>query len=250
MKKKLVKYVKISYLIQTLTLLSYSNFTMAQPIPLNKLIGQFDEKIDSNFVALDSTILPVNKKGMYLQKEPTQQLIKAYQAFKKEHPDIPFIIVSATRNYTYQNSIWQRKWGNLSDKLNDPQQIADEILKYSSMPGTSRHHWGTDIDITSVSSEYFQNDKKGIILYKWLQDNLPKYGFCQAFNEGRHGGYQPEEWHWSYKPIASQYIKQYKAILENEPNIITQVLNFIGHDKIDLERLIKEYVLTVNIECY
>lgn len=250
MKKKLVKYVKISYLIQTLTLLLYSNFTMAQPIPLNKLIGQFDEKIDTNFVALDSTILPVNKKGMYLQKEPTQQLIKAYKDFKKEHPDIPFIIVSATRNYTYQNSIWQRKWGNLSDKLNDPQQIADEILKYSSMPGTSRHHWGTDIDITSVSSEYFQNDKKGIILYKWLQDNLPKYGFCQAFNEGRHGGYQPEEWHWSYKPIASQYIKQYKAILENEPNIITQVLNFIGHDKIDLERLIKEYVLTVNTECY
>lgn len=234
----------------TLTLLLCSTFTMAQQIPLNKLLGQFDEKKDSDFVALDSTVLPVNKKGMFLQKEPTEQLIKAYQDFKKTHPDIPFIVVSATRNYDYQNGIWQRKWNVLSTKLNQPQQIAEEILKYSSMPGTSRHHWGTDIDITSVSSEFFKNDKKGKILYQWLQTNMPKYGFCQAFNEGRKGGYQPEEWHWSYRPIASQYIAQYKSILDNDPTQITHLLSFTGHDKISLENLVKEYVLTVNSECY
>ncbi|MCX8601688.1 MULTISPECIES: M15 family metallopeptidase [unclassified Gilliamella] len=247
-KARVIKIIFTS--LSTLTPLLYTTFTMAQTIPLNKLIGQFDEKQDSNFVALDSTILPVNKKGMYLQKEPTEQLIKAYNDFKAAHPDIPFIVVSATRNYTYQNGIWQRKWDALAKKINDPQKIAQEILKFSSMPGTSRHHWGTDIDITSVSSDYFKNDKKGIILYKWLQDNLAKYGFCQAFNEGRKGGYQPEEWHWSYKPIASQYIAQYKATLETNPQSIMQSLNFIGHDKIELQRLIKEYVLTVNQDCY
>lgn len=118
------------------------------------------------------------------------------------------------------------------------------------MPGTSRHHWGTDIDITSVSSDYFRNDKKGIILYQWLQDNLPKYGFCQPFNEGRNGGYLPEEWHWSYKPIASQYIAQYKAQLEKDPQLIIQALNFTGHDQINLEDLVKQYVLMVNADCY
>ncbi|MFQ1017676.1 M15 family metallopeptidase [Gilliamella sp. BG7] len=248
--KKSTILKKIGGLTLNLSLLLFPNFTMAQQITLNKLIGQFDEKKDNGFIALDSTILPVNKKGMYLQKEPTEQLIKAYNDFQKVHPDIPFIIVSATRNYTYQNGIWQRKWDTLSTKINDPEKIAEEILKFSSMPGTSRHHWGTDIDITSVSSTYFKDDKKGIILYKWLQKNLSKYGFCQAFNEGRKGGYQPEEWHWSYKPIASQYIDQYKTILKSEPEVIIKALSFIGHDKISLESLVKEYVLTVNPDCY
>jgi zinc D-Ala-D-Ala carboxypeptidase len=250
MKKRSAKLKKKFKLTQMLTLLLCSTTAMAQTIPLTKLLGQFDEKKDDNFISLDSTVLEVNKKGMYLQKEATQQLIKAYHDFRKSYPNIPFIVVSATRNYVYQNSIWQRKWNALLPKLSDPQKIAKEILQYSSMPGTSRHHWGTDIDITSVSSEYFQYDPKGIILYKWLQENMPKYGFCQAFNEGRKGGYQPEEWHWSYKPIASQYIAEYKAILEHYPNTITQVLDFIGHDKIELEKLVKEYVLTVNNDCY
>lgn len=250
MKRKPTKLKIFFILIQTVTLLFYSSFTMAQTIPLNKLIGQFDEKKDSDFIALDSTELLVNKKGMYLQKEATEQLIKAFKDFRSTHPNIPFIVVSATRNYTYQNGIWQRKWDALSAKLNDPQKIAEEILKYSSMPGTSRHHWGSDVDITSVSSKYFRNDKKGIILYKWLQENLPKYGFCQAFNAGRKGGYQLEEWHWSYKPIASQYIAQYKAILESDPNTIMKMLKFTGHNKIKLESLVKEYVLTVNDDCY
>ncbi|OCG10232.1 hypothetical protein A9G13_00385 [Gilliamella sp. wkB178] len=248
--KKSIRLKTVFNLTQTLILLLCSTFAMAQSIPLNKLTGQFDEKKDDNFIALDSTELPVNKKGMYLQKQPAQQLIKAYRDFKKAHPDIPFIVVSATRNYQYQNGIWQRKWDALTAKINDPQQIAEEILKFSSMPGTSRHHWGTDIDITSVSSEYFHNDSKGIILYKWLQENLPKYGFCRPFNEGRTGGYLPEEWHWSYKPISSQYIAQYKALLESDANTIMQTLNFVGHDKIKLENLIKEYVLTVNTDCY
>ena len=250
MMKKIITLKTVTHFSSTLTLLLCSTFAMAQSIPLNKLTGQFDEKKDSNYIALDSTILPVNKKGMYLQKEPTEQLIKAYNDFKKSYPNIPFIVVSATRNYTYQNGIWQRKWDALVPKLNNPQKIAEQILKLSSMPGTSRHHWGTDIDITSVSSEYFKNDKQGIILYKWLRENLPKYGFCQPFNEGRKGGYLPEEWHWSYKPIAKQYIAEYKAILDSNPQMIMQNLNFTGYDKITLENLVKEYVLTVNPDCY
>ncbi|NUF27992.1 D-alanyl-D-alanine carboxypeptidase [Gilliamella bombicola] len=250
MKGKSTKLKTILCLIQSLTLLLCSTATMAQTISLNKLTGQFDEKKDKDFITLDSTELPVNKKGMYLQKEAAEQLVKAFKDFKKEYPNIPFIVVSATRNYTYQSGIWQRKWDALSAKFNDPQKIAEEILKYSSMPGTSRHHWGTDVDITSVSSEYFRNDPKGIILYKWLQANLPKYGFCQAFNNGRSGGYQLEEWHWSYQPISSQYIAQYKAILERDPDAIMRILNFTGHDKIKLESLVKEYVLTVNADCY
>lgn len=232
-----------------LILLGFSMSSIASTIPLEKLIGKLDEKQDATFVALDSTQLPVNKKGMYLQKEPTKQLVKAYQAFKKAHPDIPFVIVSAMRNYQYQNGIWQRKWNALFPKLNHAQKTAENILQYSSMPGTSRHHWGTDVDITSLSSEYFQHDKKGKILYQWLQENMPKYGFCQPYTEGRKGGYLPEEWHWSYKPIAKQYLTHYQDLLNHNEQAIIQQLTFAGHDNIKLVDLVNEYVLTINSEC-
>lgn len=237
---------KYSLLILTILPL----ITMANKISIEKLIGQFNEKVDPQYIALDKTELPVNKPGMYLQKEPTEQLIKAYQDFKKQYPNIPFIIVSATRNYNYQNGIWQRKWDTLFPKLNDSQNTAKEILKYSSMPGSSRHHWGTDVDITSVSSDYFKNTKQGKILYQWLQANMLKYGFCQPFSEGRSGGYYPEEWHWSYKPIAKNYLHQYKTTLEeNEQTILTK-LNFAGYNKIKLKQLLTEYVFDVSQDCY
>lgn len=234
-----------------LLILIFTTFTsMADSLSLNKLIGQFDEKKDADFISLDSTILPVNKSGMYLQKEVTQQLIKAYQDFKKVNPNIPFIIVSATRNYDYQNRIWQNKWNTIFAKLKNEQKTAEEILKYSSMPGTSRHHWGTDVDITSVSNEYFKSNPQGKILYQWLQDNMPKYGFCQPFNNGRKGGYLPEEWHWSYHPISKNYLAKYKDIFDKDSQLIINKLNFVGHNKIQLKEFIKEYVFDINSECY
>ncbi|QIQ20529.1 M15 family metallopeptidase [Zophobihabitans entericus] len=238
------------YILTLLLTISFYSMSTQQVIQLDELIGQFNEKSHPNYVALDSTILPVNKTGMYLQKEPLNKLIEAYHAFKAAHPNIPFVIVSATRNYTYQNGIWQRKWNSLYPKYNNATQTAADILQYSSMPGSSRHHWGTDVDITSVSSSYFQQDPKGKILYQWLVENMPKYGFCQAFNEGRDAGYLPEEWHWSYRPIAKQYIARYKYLLETQPEVIINKLNFAGHKELDLKTLLGQYVLSVNTDCY
>lgn len=246
--KLLIRILILTMMINSTAVLAQSNTPIT--IPLNELIGQYNEKTHSNFIALDSTILPVNKTGMYLQKEPTKQLILAYQAFKKHHPTIPFVIVSATRNYTYQNGIWQRKWQNLFPKYKDSMQTANAILQYSSMPGTSRHHWGTDVDITSLSSDYFRKNAQGKILYAWLLENMPKFGFCQAFTEGRNSGYQPEEWHWSYQPIAKQYIHQYKEIMEQQPETIINKLTFAGHDNLTMKQIIEEYVYSVNAECY
>src|SRR5690625_6663701 len=71
---------------------------------------------------------------------------------------IVFQIRSATRNFEYQKSIWERKWNGespiengeiLPETTSDPVERALKILRYSSMPGSSRHHWGTDIDLRS-----------------------------------------------------------------------------------------------------
>ena len=50
------------------------------------------------------------------------------------------------------------------------------------MPATSRHHWGTDMDINSVEDDYFK-DGKGKKVYRWLVENASKYGFCQVYSD-------------------------------------------------------------------
>ena len=64
-----------------------------------------------------------------------------------------------------------------------PEQIINLILEYSSAPGTSRHHWGTDMDINALQNDYFSNKGNGAFLYEWLQKNAAKFGFCQPYNK-------------------------------------------------------------------
>lgn len=242
-----MKRIKLSWLFM---LLFGSHWAIAKTdIPLNELLGQFDEKTHPEFVALDKTELPVNKPGMYLRKVVADKLIAAYQDFKHDHPDIPFIVVSATRNYDYQNGIWQRKWKSIYPSTHDSRKTAKTILKYSSMPGTSRHHWGTDVDITQVESRYFHRDPKGKILFAWLNNNMPKYGFCRSYTEGRAGGYNNEEWHWSYKQLSKPYLARYRWYMKHQPDHVLSKLTFAGYDKLNVQAIITEYVFTINPEC-
>ena len=80
------------------------------------------------------------------------------------------------------------------------------------MPTTSRHHWGTDIDLNSLSNSYFEQGK-GKKEYEWLIENANKYGFYQVYTSKENGrtGYNLEKWHWSYLPLASEYLKFYNA---------------------------------------
>ena len=61
----------------------------------------------------------------------------------------------------------------------DSLKAAKTILLYSSMPTTSRHHWGTDMDINSLENSYFASGQ-GLKEYTWLKKNAAKFGFCQV----------------------------------------------------------------------
>lgn len=121
-------------------------------------------------------------------------------------------ILSSFRNFAHQKSIWEAKFTG-SRKMREPiqgkspEQIISLILEYSSAPGTSRHHWGTDFDINSLENSYFNKGGKGEALYLWMATNAHKFGFCQPYTDikERNGlGYQEEKWHWSYRPISSE----------------------------------------------
>ncbi|MBU3713593.1 MAG: D-alanyl-D-alanine carboxypeptidase family protein, partial [Ferruginibacter sp.] len=95
----------------------------------------------------------LSNRDIYIQKVVLAQFIKMYDAAKEDN--VSLVIVSGTRNFEEQKNIWDRKWEIQSRASNDSVKIAQNILTYSSMPSTSRHHWGTDIDINSVSPGYF-----------------------------------------------------------------------------------------------
>uniref|UniRef100_UPI0035656002 M15 family metallopeptidase n=1 Tax=Fodinibius sp. TaxID=1872440 RepID=UPI0035656002 len=111
--------------------------------------------------------------------------------------------------------IWERKWNNSTAESDLDKAL--EILEYSSMPMTSRHHWGTDIDLNDLNNSYFESGQ-GRKEYEWLRAHANDFGFYQPYTDkslnGR-TGYNEEKWHWSYLPLASQYLKFYNRNISN-----------------------------------
>lgn len=153
------------------------------------------------------------KRGEYSLLKPTYSAFdKMAAAARKE--GVTLKIVSAYRSFNRQKGIWERKWNDPSRSKMTAKARALDILKYSSMPSTSRHHWGTDFDLNSVNPAYFET-AAGKKIYDWLVKNAPKYGFFQPYTEGRTKGYATEKWHWSYAPISDRYEKKYIETIKN-----------------------------------
>jgi zinc D-Ala-D-Ala carboxypeptidase len=175
------------------------------------LLGKVTYEENPDFEIIESQ--HTTKENIYLRKEAYAAYKLMYAAAKEA--GIELTILSASRNFEHQKRIWERKWNNLLDKKKIHShkvrlQTAKQILQFSSMPGTSRHHWGTDIDLVSLEPEFFAT-KRGVEIYIWLTENAPKFGFCQTY-QGRNSsrsGYEDEPWHWSYLPIASNFFRQY-----------------------------------------
>ena len=167
------------------------------------VLGKFNYRTHSDFIKVETIH---SSKTLYLNKEVYTAFVNMFEAAKNDGIDLK--IISGTRNFDEQKVIWERKWKTYNS-LN-PNERALKILTYSSMPTTSRHHWGTDIDLNSLSNSYFSSGK-GQTEYNWLAKNAETYGFYQPYTEKDHGrtGYNLEMWHWSYLPLASKYLKYY-----------------------------------------
>lgn len=151
--------------------------------------------------------------NQYVLRDVCNAFIKMYDAAKKD--GVNLVVVSGYRSYDRQKQIWDRKWNAANLRGATDKQKVLKILEYSSIPGTSRHHWGTDIDINSVESAYF-DQPAGKKVYKWLEANARKFGFFQPYTAGRSKGYSEEKWHWSYAPLSHGYLKKYLLLVDND----------------------------------
>ncbi len=113
------------------------------------ILGKYNLKTDKHFITVQSIHA---SKSMYLNKVAYEQFKKMYNAAKKDGVNLK--IISGTRNFYAQKAIWNRKWQKY--EALSPKDRALKILEYSSMPGTSRHHWGTDIDLNNLNNSFFE----------------------------------------------------------------------------------------------
>jgi D-alanyl-D-alanine carboxypeptidase len=176
-------------------------------------------------VGLDSSALCPVGSGHFLTSKTAHAFQQMAQAAQNE--GIPIAIASSYRSFDRQSLIWNRKFrgeapvfDSNSIAINNWHQLSDEariffILRWSALPGASRHHWGTDLDIYApsllppgqklqlISSEY---DEKGYfgILTQWLDEHMHEFGFFRPYATDQ-GGVAPEPWHISYYEEAVQF---------------------------------------------
>lgn len=214
------------------------------------LMGKFDPAKHPDFILIPTAY--ANREGMYLRKDAFEAYKKMHAAAKADGVDL--VIISATRPFNYQKGIWEAKWNgsklvdgkDLSKTMPDSKTRALKILEYSSMPGTSRHHWGTDFDLNDLEDEYFQSGA-GKKVYEWLSAHAAEYGFCQVYTPKgpeRPHGYNEEKWHWSYVPVARQLTDFAAQHLKDE-----MIMGFQGAEAAKAIGVVEKYVLGVNPAC-
>ena len=214
------------------------------------LLGKFEPAQKKDFVKIDSKY--TENCRLYLRKETYVAFIRMHDAALQS--GIKLIIISATRNFNSQKYIWEGKWTgrtpvdgkNLAETVSDPVERARIILRFSSMPGTSRHHWGTDIDLNSLNNKYFSTGE-GKNTYIWLTENASDYGFCQTYtpkNSTRPTGYEEEKWHWSYLPLARSFLDRYSQKVSYD-----DLKGFLGWETAKALRVIEGYVQSINKNC-
>jgi zinc D-Ala-D-Ala carboxypeptidase len=206
------------------------------------LLGQFDPAQNADFVVVPA---PYGISGyqMYLRKETLNGFLEMAEAAEKD--GVVLKIASATRNFDYQKNLWNNKWNALPISMDGLTKFKT-ILEYSAAPGTSRHHWGTEIDLNAATPEYFETEQ-GEKVYDWLNKNAWEYGFCQPYDlkdNNRPEGYNEERWHWSYLPLSETFTEEYKNLITN-----ADIAGFDGDQYVAGQDLINNYVLAINPDC-
>ncbi|MGL9723314.1 M15 family metallopeptidase [Sodalis sp. (in: enterobacteria)] len=132
---------------------------------------------------------------------------------------------SSFRDFDRQLLIWNGKFHGqrpLLDHFSRPLEAlslatgprCEAILRWSALPGASRHHWGTDLDIfdpdllppgaqLQLTPEEYLPGGCFASLTRWLDRHLGEYGFYRPYARDR-GGVAVEPWHISYRPLADR----------------------------------------------
>lgn len=171
----------------------------------------------------DENLLVECQNGFRLLPEVCGAFKQMQAAAAKDNVDMQ--IVSSYRGFDRQLQIWQNKWSGKATLLDanentlDVAAMSDQqkiyaILTWSALPGASRHHWGTDLDVYDKKSvEQSQHDFQLVCseydqgpcttLNNWLNEHAYQFGFSRPYAE-YNGGIAREPWHLSFESSAEK----------------------------------------------
>lgn len=167
---------------------------------------------------------------LLVHKQMLKDFLRLQAAAKDSGFDLQ--ICSAFRDYDRQLSIWNAKATGkrtLFDERENPlefsrlsqSEVVFAILRWSALPGCSRHHWGSDIDVYDASKQ--ARDEVKLVpsectgsgpsagLHDWLDQRMQageSFSFFRPYSTDR-GGVSPERWHLSYWPVARRMIDHF-----------------------------------------
>jgi LAS superfamily LD-carboxypeptidase LdcB len=136
---------------------------------------------------------------------------------------IDLYVASAFRDFNRQLAIWSAKFNGRRPLL-DPggaqilhadlheSALIDAILVWSALPGASRHHWGSEIDVIDAAvlrpgegvqllAQEYAPGGRFERLAGWLDSNMGRFGFFRPYATWQ-GGVRPEPWHLSYAQVS------------------------------------------------
>ncbi len=182
---------------------------------------------------------------------------------------IDLAIASSFRDFETQLSIWNRKWSGekplydrggraLERAAMADSEVVDAILCWSAVPGGSRHHWGTDVDVFDaaaltdgykvqlVPSEYASDGIFGK-LSAWLDENMSRFGFFRPYRTDR-GGVNPEPWHLSYAPVSQPALESLSLSMLRQ---VLEASNISGKPQVlaRLPEIYTRFLLAIDTPC-
>ena len=196
-------------------------------------------------------LIPGSKQRLDPRRKRTLSKLEGDSPASVHHEIEPSVLPGHRVPFAYPVGPAQMKlstWINPNFRKKMHQENIRKIMLWSSMPSTSRHHWGTDIDINGFDTYFNGTNEKANKEYEWLQNNAHKFGFCQVYSEkkegGRTTGYNEEKWHWSYMPIANQLLEDYKKLIT-----YSDIKDFSASELAKELNIIEEYVLGISTTC-
>src|SRR5690554_1757027 len=173
--------------------------------------------------------------GFQIRKEAFDAFTKMRNAALKDNISIQ--VVSSYRNFAHQNRIWERKYKNNTQQGLSPEKAIQKIIEYSTIPGTSRHHWGTDMDLIDgnvarpknvLSPGHFEGNGNFVKFKKWMDNHSKDFGFYLVYtNTPVRKGFKYEPWHYSYQALSYDYLQDYKTL--NIKDILSNE-SLLGHE--------------------
>jgi LAS superfamily LD-carboxypeptidase LdcB len=179
---------------------------------------------------------------------------------------IDLVPASSFRDFDRQLAIWNGKCAGIRELLDvdgraldagalDEDALVDALLVWSALPGASRHHWGTDMDVFDaaaappgyrvrlVPEEYAPG---GVFekLGRWLDDNTARHGFFRPYAQFR-GGSRPEPWHLSHAAVAGAALRQFSVAMLQQA-LDTGSLGAAGAVRRRLPELFARYVRNID----